>query len=163
MNPQSIFDFSSRASLENWYVLNDGVMGGLSRGNLTLDTNGHGVVSGPISLENNGGFSALRYDCGVQELGGASRMVLRVKGDGKRYQFRIKSSRSDYYSYISYFQTDETWQDVHLALNDMYAVFRGRRLKMPNFNGSTLEEIGILIGNKEAETFELLIDEIRFE
>lgn len=163
MSLHHIFDFQAGTSLKDWYVVNDGVMGGRSTGSLILDTEGHGLFSGNISLENNGGFSSIRYDTGVLELEGYRNIVLRVKGDGKRYQFRIKSSQADYYSYVNYFNTSGEWQDIRLPLNEMYAVFRGSRLNMPDFTGETLEEIGILIGNKEAQTFELRIDAIGLE
>jgi hypothetical protein len=158
-----IFDFKPDSSLEDWYVVNDGVMGGLSRGNLKLDAAGHGLFSGRISLENNGGFSSVRYDCGPTDLNGYRFISLKVKGDGQRYQFRIKANRKDYYSYISYFETTGEWQVLKLPLDSMYPVFRGRRLDMPHFSGNALEEIGILIGNKEAATFELRIDSIGLE
>ena len=163
MKAHPIFDFKPDSSLEDWYVVNDGVMGGLSRGNLKLDPAGHGLFSGKISLENNGGFSSIRYDCGPMDLEGYRFISLKVKGDGQRYQFRLKSSRKDYYSYISYFETTGEWQVLKLPLDSMYPVFRGRRLDMPDFNGNALEEIGILIGNKEATTFELRIDSIGLE
>ena len=163
MTVHPIFDFNPDSSLEDWYVVNDGVMGGISRGNLKLDSAGHGVFSGKISLENNGGFSSIRYDCGRTDLDGHRYIVLKVKGDGQRYQFRVKSSREDYYSYISYFETTGEWQVLKLPLDSMYPVFRGRRLDMPDFGGNTLEEIGILIGNKEAKSFELRIDSISLE
>lgn len=163
MTVHPIFDFKPDSSLEDWYVVNDGVMGGLSRGNLKLDSAGHGVFSGKISLENNGGFSSIRYDCGPTDLEGHRYIILKVKGDGQRYQFRVKSSREDYYSYISYFETTGEWQVLKLPLDSMYPVFRGRRLDMPHFGGNVLEEIGILIGNKEAMSFELHIDTIGLE
>lgn len=163
MTSQLVFDFQSGVSLKDWYVVNDGVMGGLSRGSLALDSNGNGVFSGRISLENNGGFSSIRYDCGPTDLEGYRFLCLRVKGDGKRYQFRLKASMNDYYSYICYFETDGEWQDLKLPLDAMYAVFRGRRLDRPDFQGNSLEEIGILFGNKKAESFKLLIDEIHLE
>jgi NADH dehydrogenase [ubiquinone] 1 alpha subcomplex assembly factor 1 len=158
-----IFDFKADTSLKDWYVVNDGVMGGLSRGSLKLDAEGHGLFSGKISLENNGGFSSIRYDCGPIDLKGYRFISLKVKGDGQRYQFRVKSSRKDYYSYISYFETTGEWQVLKLPLDSMYAVFRGRRLDMPDFSGNVLEEIGILIGNKKAASFELRIDSIGLE
>jgi hypothetical protein len=163
MSTHPIFEFRPGASLENWYVVNDGVMGGRSRGNLTVDDQGHGVFSGRISLENNGGFSSIRYDCGPTDLGGYRFITLRVKGDGKRYQFRLKASQREYYSYIAYFQTNGTWQEINLPLDSLYPTFRGRRLDLPDFNGRTLEEVGILIGNKEAEAFELRIAGIGLE
>ncbi|MDM9631559.1 CIA30 family protein [Robiginitalea aurantiaca] len=163
MTSKPIFNFQSGVPLSSWYVVNDGVMGGRSQGNLLVDQKGYGVFSGRISLENNGGFSSIRYDCGPTDLKGYRYLVLRIKGDGKRYQFRIKANKQDYYSYVSYFDTSGEWQDVKLPLNTMYAVFRGSRLNLPDFAASSLEEIGILIGNKKAEEFELLIDEIRLE
>lgn len=163
MNSPLIFDFQPEASLGDWFVVNDGVMGGRSRGNLTIDQDGNGVFSGQISLENSGGFSSIRYDCGPTSLNGYGVIAIRLKGDGKRYQFRLKSLRGDYFSYVCYFETTGEWQDIKLPLEAMYAVFRGRRLDRPNFSGNSLEEIGILIGNKEAESFELRIDQIHLE
>ncbi|WP_424119112.1 CIA30 family protein [Robiginitalea sp.] len=163
MTLHPIFDFQADTSLKDWYVVNDGVMGGLSRGSLRLDAEGHGLFSGKISLENNGGFSSIRYDCGQKDLSGYRFITLKVKGDGQRYQLRVKASRKDYYSYISYFETTGEWQMLKLPLDSMYAVFRGRRLDMPDFSGNILEEIGILIGNKKAASFELRIDSIGLE
>jgi NADH dehydrogenase [ubiquinone] 1 alpha subcomplex assembly factor 1 len=159
MDPIPIFDFHPDADLNNWTVVNDGVMGGRSRSTLSLDQAGHGVFSGRVSLENNGGFASIRLQCGRIDLN-SKAMVLRVKGDGKRYQFRIRARKNDYYSYIHYFETSGDWEDISLPLADFYPTFRGRKLDLPNFSGNVLEEIGILIGNKRPENFQLLIDSI---
>jgi hypothetical protein len=42
----------------------------------------------------------------------------------------------------------------------MYASFRGRTLNLPNYDGTNLEEIAFLIGNKQNENFQLMIDKI---
>ena len=42
----------------------------------------------------------------------------------------------------------------------MYPSFRGQKLSIPNYDGSSLAEIAFLIGNKEREDFELLIESI---
>ena len=160
MNSTPVFDFKPAASLSDWTVVNDGVMGGLSRSTLEISNAGHGVFSGKVSLENNGGFASIRLDCGRVPLGKASALVLRVKGDGKRYQFRIRARKSDYYSYIHYFETTGEWEEITLPLRDFYPTFRGRKLNLPNFTSKVLEEVGILIGNKRAERFELQIDVI---
>jgi len=52
-----LFDFTENKDTGNWMVVNDGVMGGLSKGTLTAGENGNAVFKGTISLENNGGFS----------------------------------------------------------------------------------------------------------
>ena len=56
MQAQTIFKFSTNVQLNNWYVVNDGVMGGRSMGSIKQDQQGYGVFAGSISLENNGGF-----------------------------------------------------------------------------------------------------------
>jgi len=86
--------------------------------------------------------------------------VLRIKGDGKRYQFRIKADLSDNYSFIQYFETNGEWQTVKISLDEMYAVYRGRNVDRPNFNADHIEEIRFLIGNKKPQDFALEIDKI---
>ncbi|MDX1332873.1 MAG: CIA30 family protein, partial [Robiginitalea sp.] len=86
-----------------------------------------------------------------------------VRGDGKRYQCRIRDRKNEYYSYIHYFETSGEWQEVSLPLSEFYPTFRGRTLDLPNFSANTLEEIGILIGNKRQEDFRLLIDFIEVQ
>ena len=58
---QLIFDFNQTNPVNHWTVVDDVVMGGRSYGRFSIDSEGHGVFSGNVSLENNGGFSSLRY------------------------------------------------------------------------------------------------------
>ena len=98
MSTLIIYDFNKTSDLTAWYVVNDGVMGGVSKGTLQLNDEHHGVFQGSISLEYNGGFSSIRYAFPSQKIAEFEYFVLRVKGDGKRYQFRAKSKRSQYFS-----------------------------------------------------------------
>jgi len=125
-----------------------------------LSPEGHGVFEGEVSLENNGGFSSLRYNFEEMQVAEYSKVIIRLRGDGKKYQFRIKANVRDYYSYISNFQTSGEWQEIEIPLKEMYPSFRGRRLNMPNFSQGSIEEIAFLIGNKKNEKFQLLIDKI---
>lgn len=156
----TLFDFDTQSDLHNWYILDDGVMGGRSQGNFQVNDQGHAVFSGDVSLENNGGFSSVRYRFAPKDASSFSRVVLKLKGDGKPFQFRIKSSRSDWHSYIKTFDTSGEWETVEIAFADMYPGFRGRKLRKPNYPGEVMEEIAFLIGNKKAEAFRLEIDEI---
>ena len=160
MQPITLFDFDKEVSLEQWVVVNDGVMGGRSQSTLRLDQAGHGIFSGKVSLEINGGFASVRLDCGSVSIKNAHTLILKLKGDGKRYQFRIRAHKNEYYSYIHYFETSGDWEEISLPLGEFYPTFRGRRLSLPNFSASSLEEVGILIGNKRAEEFELRIDAV---
>ena len=153
-----IFDFTKETNLSSWRIVDDGVMGGRSQGSFLMNTKGNAVFSGTISLDNYGGFSSVRYPFKEKDIAAYSQVVLRVKGDGKSYQFRIKEKRSDYYSYITTFQTTKEWQTVTLEMKDMYPAFRGRTLNTGNLKPNTIEEVAILVGNKKAEEFRLEID-----
>lgn len=158
-----LFDFSNDSSLSSWQIVDDGVMGGQSQGHFQLTADGHGLYSGQISLENNGGFSSLRYNVEDIGLNGEKEVVLRIKGDGKRYQCRLKSSNNEAHSYAHYFETSGAWETVRLSLSDFFPTFRGRKLNQPNYPAQKLAEFGILISNKKEETFELQIDWIGFD
>ena len=163
MNTLIIYDFTKTSNISEWYVVNDGVMGGLSRGMFELSDHGHGVFRGKVSLENNGGFSSIRYPFTTKKVSGYNYLKLKVKGDKKRYQIRAKSKRSQYYSYVAYFETSGQWEIISIPLREMYPLFRGYQLNQPNYDGIQLEEVGILIANKKAEDFRLEIDAIYLE
>ena len=163
MSPSIIYDFQKDAPTTNWRVVDDGVMGGLSQGKLKVDNEGNGLYCGTVSTENNGGFSSLRYRFDAIEASEDQSIVLRIKGDGKKYQFRVKDKVNQYYSYIYTFQTSGEWQTVKIPLAEMYPSYRGRKLNTPNFKHSQIEEVAFLIGNKKAESFELIIDKIELE
>jgi NADH dehydrogenase [ubiquinone] 1 alpha subcomplex assembly factor 1 len=163
MASQIIFNFNKSSDIKNWIVIDDVVMGGKSSGSFKLSSDGYGVFVGDISLENNGGFSSVRYRFEKILINKSTKISIRIKGDGKKYQFRIKSNSGDYYSYISPFSTTGEWQEIEIPLKDMYPSFRGRKLDQPNFSNDAIEEITFLIGNKNKEKFQLLIDKIELK
>jgi hypothetical protein len=160
MNSKMIFDFNKEANIQDWNVVDDAVMGGRSSSQFKLNSEGFGVFNGAVSLENNGGFSSVRYQLKKTEITKYTKIKLRLKGDGKNYQFTVKNNSRNYYSYITTFSTTNEWQDVEIALKDMYPSFRGRRLNTPNFSHDFIEQIVFLIGNKKNEDFKLIIDTI---
>ena len=163
MTSKIIFDFNKYSNIKEWRIVNDGVMGGLSVGSFTLSPNGHGLFKGEISLENNGGFSSVRYRFEKLQVTEDGKITIKLKGDGKNYQFRVKDDSSNYYSYIVTFPTSGEWEEIKISLKDMYPSFRGRKLDMPNFSKNSIEEIVFLIGNKRTENFTLLIDKIALD
>lgn len=155
-----LYDFSSDTSMDDWEVEDDVVMGGRSDGHLALSEEGHGVFHGVVSLENNGGFSSVQRYFEPIDVSAYSTAVLRVKGDGKRYQFRVMSHIDERASYIHHFETSGEWETVEIPLADMVPMHHGDRLDQPNYPGEQLAHIRFLIGNGEAETFRLEIDRI---
>lgn len=150
-------DFSKN-EINDWLVVDDTVMGGNSFGNFEISPNGKGVFYGNISLENNGGFSSIRYRFAPINIRQYSIIRIRLKGDRKRYQLRIKDDSRSGYSYINYFETSGIWEEIEIPFRSLYPSFRGRKLGGTNFDKSIIEEIGFLIGNKREEGFKLIID-----
>ena len=163
MNEMMIFDFNKNSDISSWRVVDDVVMGGRSSGTFGLTQEGHGVFSGRVSLENNGGFSSVRHSFERLQVEDRATVVLRIKGDGKKYQLRVKHDETDSHSYVTTFQTSGDWETIEIPFKDLYPSFRGRKLDMPNFNHYAIEQIAFLIANKKAEKFELLIDKIELK
>ncbi len=160
MNPFLLIDFNLNSNNNDWKIVNDVVMGGRSKSDFFIDSNGNGTFKGTVSLDNNGGFCSIQHYFQPISLNKYNLFSIRLKGDGKKYQFRVKADRNDYFSYIYEFQTSNDWETIEIPIEKMYASFRGRMLDMPNYNGSQIEEVAFLIGNKKVESFELLIDKI---
>ena len=158
--PVLIFDFKNEEEIADWYVVDDGVMGGLSLGTFTITDSGNALYRGIVRTENNGGFSSVRHGFETKDVSDYKFVKLRIKGDGKSYQFRIKEDRSQRYSYITSFKTSGAWETIKLPLAMFYPSFRGYQLNKPNFSGEKIEEIAILIGNKTEESFSLEIEKI---
>ena len=163
MKSQLIFDFNHNANITDWKIVDDVVMGGRSNGQFKIDSDGNGIFSGDVSVENNGGFSSVRYQFEKINTTKESKVIIRLKGDGKEYQFRIKNNRNTYYSYITNFKTSGDWENIIINLKDLYPSFRGQTMNIPNFAGNSIEEIVFLIGNKKNESFTLVLDKIEIE
>lgn len=158
-----IVDFKTNGCCDNWHILDDVVMGGKSNGNFKLDAQGYGVFEGNVSTENNGGFSMVQYSFETKKVTNLTKISMRLKGDGKSYQFRIKSNVKDSYSYVFSFETAGKWEIIEIPFNSMYPAFRGRKLNAPNYPGNQMERIAFLIGNKKPESFKLIVDTIVLE
>jgi len=162
-NPSYIFDFKHKKSTAGWNVVNDGVMGGLSHGEIAISDAGNGLFIGYVSTENNGGFSSVRHKFKTKQVSKYENVILKVRGDGKSYQFRIKENSAQRHSYVTAFETSGKWETIKLPFTSFYPSFRGLDLDIPNFSGQEMEEIAILIGNKKNEAFSLEIESIVLE
>lgn len=158
-----IYTFSTQTNLKEWRIVNDGVMGGISKSSLVLTDAGHGQFSGHVSLANNGGFASIQLNTTIKLAEEKKFIVLRIKGDGKRYEFRLKGEISQSESYVHQFATSGEWENLKLAISEFYPQFRGRKLNIPNFNFKNIEQLSFLIANKQEEDFQLLIAWIGLE
>ena len=143
-----------------WTIVNDGVMGGRSSSSLEATDDGTAMFSGFLSLENNGGFASVRALFRSLDLTGHAGLRLRVRGDGRSYQVRIRTSGTfDGVSYASEFQTNAgEWTEVFLPFSSFVPTFRGRVPRgVPPLNVASIRQIGFLLGDKNEGPFSLEI------
>lgn len=155
-----IFDARNEANNGSWYSLNDDVMGGVSRSQTLISKEGFLIFKGEVSTANNGGFAMIQMNKSINRTQEFSHIRIHLKGDGKKYQFRIKPNVYNRYSYVNTFKTSGEKENIDLKLADFKPMFRGVNLNRPNFQSNSIEQIGILIGNKKNESFELHIEKI---
>jgi len=162
MTTAPLYQFNSK-SANDWQIIDDRVMGGVSQGEFSVNDNGIGIFSGEVSTANNGGFSSVRMSLNSDKLTANKNFILKVKGDGKSYQFRVKTNQYAKHSYIYTFETNGDWQEIKIPFKKMFAFWRGRKLDMPNYDGSAIEEMRFLIANKKNENFKLEMDWIKVD
>lgn len=126
-----IFDFSQDSTdLSNiWGALDDVVMGGVSSSGIRF-VDGIALFSGNVSTSNSGGFASVRtrnFDPPI-DLTGYEGVELRVRGDGKRYKFMVRTSTKwDGIAYCYSFDTVmHNWIDVRIPFNEFVPIFRAR-------------------------------------
>ena len=64
--------------MSNWMIVDDRVMGGLSRGNMKLNDEDHAVFSGYVTTESNGGFSSVRYNLETKNVSEFTYIILKT-------------------------------------------------------------------------------------
>lgn len=158
--PMKIVDFA--AENEVWPSIDDAVMGGVSSSAMTVED---GVASfrGVVSFDNNGGFASVRSRPMVRDLSAFEGLVLKVRGDGKTYGFRIRTSASfDGVSYqASLAPPAGEWIDVFMPFADFVPVWRGRKVAdHPELDAAQVTTFGLIISRQEGP-FRLDISNIR--
>jgi monofunctional biosynthetic peptidoglycan transglycosylase len=145
-----------------WRAINDGVMGGVSTSEMTSFEEGL-RFSGELSLENNGGFASVRRQVGA-DLSAATHVRMIVRGDGRRYQFRIRQDNNfDGIAWRAEFQARENWHEVELPLSTFVPVFRGREVGDAGpVIPSRVAQIGFMLADKQSGAFRLDIRSIEF-
>jgi len=159
-----LIDFKNADERENWQIINDGVMGGISQSEIVFNDTGTATFQGRISLENNGGFASTRSKSHSYRLDGFMGIHARIRGDGKEYQLRVRTdNRLDGISYRFRFATQpETWLNIRVPFSEFVPTFRGRILSnVSPISPDQIQQVGFLISDKQAGIFRIEIDWIK--
>ncbi len=162
--PMLLMDFTDPDTQTAWHPINDGVMGGQSRGEPQF-VDHRLVFKGVISLANNGGFASVRARDQHHDLSAFDGVLLRVRGDGRSYQFRLYTDAHHQGSRIAYATTFQTtrdaWLELRLHFSQLQPTLRGRRLSGPAFDPRHVQQMGFLLADKHEGAFELCVDWIK--
>lgn len=159
-----LLDFRDQEEIPEWLIINDGVMGGVSTSDIKYIPAGYLKFTGNVSLENNGGFASFRTQSKLFDLEKYEGIKIRVRGDGKKYSFRLRTDNS--YNGIAYaadFQSIENeWQEIEIPFNDFTPRYRGRIiLDARELDKKSIRQLGFLISDKQEGKFALEIDWIK--
>ena len=153
--------FEWKANESTWFVVNDGVMGGVSSSSAKIQ-NGILEFAGRVRLENNGGFASVRSGSGQYNLEAFSKFTLRLRGDGKKYGFQIGTSSARGLLYRFEFETKAgQWLEITVPFKNLQPTRFGQVLSRPAFDSSKIEHFGFIVGNKKAEDFKFELDWIK--
>jgi NADH dehydrogenase [ubiquinone] 1 alpha subcomplex assembly factor 1 len=162
----TLLDFDHAAEAAAWYPVDDVVMGGVSRSGFDPSAPGIARFSGQVSLENGGGFASVRTPPRDWDTAGATAFVLRVRGDGRSYKFTLRTGDGlDGIQYQARFAPPAgEWTEVRLPVASFAPTFRGRTLSgVPPLDPARVRSLGLMVSDKQAGRFELLLDRIAVE
>ena len=153
-----VADFSDPAEVERWIGIHDRVMGGVSEAALA-HAGDHAVFSGTVSTDFGGGFASVRRAPADMALGGHAGLSLRVRGDGKQYQLRLKpGDRLDGTTWRALFVPGPEWETLSLSFDRFEPVFRGRPVPGAGaLDPSAVRQMGLMIAGGQEGPFRLEI------
>ncbi|MEM9914749.1 MAG: CIA30 family protein [Planctomycetota bacterium] len=157
-------DFSSEEQVQRaWVTVNDTVMGGVSEGQYTFTGDNTLLFRGNLSLDNNGGFASVRTRTADLDLAGYDAVAIRVKGDGRTYNFDLRTASPRMASsYRQSFETrDGEWLDIRFPLEDFVLTSFGRRVDAPPPRARDIASFGFTLSDKDEGPFRLEIGGVK--
>ncbi|NQX77125.1 CIA30 family protein [Gilvibacter sp.] len=160
-----LIDFGTQGNNQEWFALNDGVMGGMSSGRLNYTPTSF-VFEGQVSLENNGGFASARGPFEAMDLSGFSTVIIKYRSTGMDFALTLNNSRLWYRPNYktSLPETDGKWKTITLDLND-FMEYRVGKATGNAISSPVLEKIirlGLISDEKRAGIYRIEVDFIKF-
>ncbi|AWH74151.1 hypothetical protein DCS32_08255 [Dokdonia sp. Dokd-P16] len=161
------FNFGTSCdNCDDWFVVLDGVMGGLSTGEVEQSAESI-IFRGSVSLENNGGFASLRTPYQSYDLSRYTAVTVRYKSTGQDFALTLNKYkrfwRPNYK--INLPITEGEWKTVTYNLSDFGTYRLGEPLEgHPDKDDlASIIRLGLISNTKAATDFEIEVDKIVFE
>ena len=156
-----LLNFENIENSGSWMIVDDRVLGGVSQSNIFLHDEGYLIFLGEVSSDYGGGFASIRTTYENWGIGKYKGIVLRVKGDGKNYQFRCRlGNASNQIAYRHHFYAKVgAWNEIKLPFKEFLPTYRGRVLNnYPILDPNNIRQFGLMISDKQTGTFNLAVD-----
>ena len=158
------FDFGKGKTGEDWSIINDGVMRGLSRGRAEMKENAL-YFSGTISLENNGGFTSFRSPYERMDFSNYEMLEVRYRSTGRTCAISFDQSRRFWLpNHKLPLPLSDEWKTVQIPINKLNEYRMGRKTGrfMTEGKAASIIRIGIITDSKDSGDFTFEIDYIKF-
>ncbi|MEL7338947.1 MAG: CIA30 family protein [Bacteroidota bacterium] len=159
-------DFGSEKDGTDWQTLNDGVMGGLSNGQVALTPNALKFF-GEVSLDNYGGFTSVKSPFGQYDLSNAKKLTIRYKTEGQLISISLENSDAFYKPYYKLLLPDTKgkWMTAEANISDFKEYNLGQETAIAISDGflKGVKRIGFITSEKRAGRFAVEIDYLKFE
>ncbi|MBC8756031.1 CIA30 family protein [Kordia sp. YSTF-M3] len=163
---QADVDFGKYKDGDLWRITDDGVMGGLSKGDYRFSDDGV-VFDGTVSLENNGGFSSYKSRFKKTDLSSYTKVIIRYRSKNYIMGFTFEMDKRWYVPYykVSLKPTDWKWVEAEIAFSefDRYNIGSKRPGRLTQEELKKILRVGFTSNEKRAGDFKIEIDYIKFE
>lgn len=145
-----------------WYAVNDTVMGGVSKGRVSLNAEGKLEFTGDLSMKNNGGFASIRTRDADNILQGKNTINVRLRGDGRMYYLSLRDkNRRMAASHRHPIMTEKgKWIEVSVGLHEFEYTRFGRKVDRAELKPEEVIGVGFTLSDKKPGPFKLEIDSI---
>jgi hypothetical protein len=158
-----VTDFPQGPGSLEWFVVNDDVMGGKSSGGFELN-DGNLMFTGSTNTLG-GGFSSVRSRGPRMDLSEFSGIRLRVRGDGRRYSWQLRTNAMYRGREIGFWREFETtagqWLGIDLPFADFVPKFRGNKLDVAPPDPAHIRGLGLMISDGKDGPFAIAVDSVR--
>ena len=148
---RTLLDFSDPDEFARWEVINDGVMGGLSKGRIAQVGDALSFT-GTINT-NGGGFTSLRRTLPEGAMAGARTLRIVYSGDARTYEVTLRSDarergrRIAYRAALTPGESAGEWSVAAIDLAKLETSLFGQQVDAPAFATQEAQSVGLIIAD----------------
>jgi len=148
---RTLVDFADPDEFARWEVVNDGVMGGLSKGHIAQAGDALSFT-GTVNT-NGGGFTSLRRTLPKGAMAGARTLRIVYSGDARSYEVTLRSDARERGRRIAYRapltpeESEGDWSVAVIDLAGLETSLFGQEVDAPPFATEEAHSVGLIIAD----------------